>query len=227
MKAYNLENQTRAFNRAAAKLAKMAIAGKGYVAASIGPTGKIVEVEGGEVSTSQMYEVFKEQALALAEGGADAICIETMWSTWEAEQAVRAVKENTGLPAICTFTFDAGAKGFRTTMGVKPERAARAMVDAGADVVGANCGNGIADMIEITRQMRAATPKTPILIQANAGRPVVENEQTVFKETPAYMASRVQELVTAGANIIGGCCGTTPQHIAALAAEVRRLAALR
>jgi 5-methyltetrahydrofolate--homocysteine methyltransferase len=225
LKAYGLDGQVAAFNRAAARLAKEAVAGKAYVAASVGPTGQMVEEEGGDVSAAQLYESFKAQVIALAEGGADAICVETMWSVQEAAQAIRAVKENTQLPAICTFTFEPGKRGFRTTMGVTPERAARAALDAGTDVVGANCGNGIANMIEITRQMRAAAPQTPILIQANAGLPVMENGETVFKETPEYMASRVAELIAAGANIIGGCCGTTPRHIAALAAEVKRLAA--
>ena len=225
LKAYGLADQAALFNRAAASLAKAAVAGKGYVAASVGPTGKIVEEEGGDVTAAQLYESFQEQVIALAEGGADAICVETMWSVQEAAQAIRAVKENTRLPAICTFTFEPGVKGFRTTMGVKPDRAVRAALEAGADMVGANCGNGIANMIEITRQMRATAPQTPILIHANAGLPVVENGETVFKETPEYMASRVAELIAAGANVIGGCCGTNPKHIAAMAAEARRLAA--
>jgi 5-methyltetrahydrofolate--homocysteine methyltransferase len=225
LKAYGLADQAAIFNRAAARLAKEAVAGKGYVAASVGPTGQIVEEEGGNVTAAQLYESFKEQVIALAEGGADAICVETMWSVQEATQAIRAVKENTQLPVICTFTFEPGVKGFRTTMGVKPDRAVRAALDAGADMVGANCGNGIANMIEITRQMRATVPQAPILIHANAGLPVVENGETVFKETPEYMASRIAELIAAGANVIGGCCGTNPNHIAAMAAEVRRLAA--
>jgi 5-methyltetrahydrofolate--homocysteine methyltransferase len=225
LKKYGLADQAAIFNRAAARLAKEAVAGKGYVAASVGPTGQIVEEEGGNVTAAQLYESFKEQVIALAEGGADAICVETMWSVQEATQAIRAVKENTQLPVICTFTFEPGVKGFRTTMGVKPDRAVRAALDAGADMVGANCGNGIANMIEITRQMRATVPQAPILIHANAGLPVVENGETVFKETPEYMASRVAELIAAGANVIGGCCGTNPNHIAAMAAEVRRLAA--
>jgi 5-methyltetrahydrofolate--homocysteine methyltransferase len=225
LKAYGLADQAAIFNRAAARLAKEAVSGKGYVAASVGPTGQMVEEEGGDVTAAQLYESFKEQVIALAEGGADAICVETMWSVQEATQAIRAVKENTPLPAICTFTFEPGVKGFRTTMGVKPDRAVRAALAAGADMVGANCGNGIANMIEITRQMRAIAPQTPILIHANAGLPVLENGETVFKETPEYMASRVAELIAAGANVIGGCCGTNPNHIAAMAAEVKRLAA--
>jgi 5-methyltetrahydrofolate--homocysteine methyltransferase len=222
LSAYGLADKVTEFNRAAAKAAKQAIEGKGYVAASVGPTGHIVEDEGGDVTAAQLYEAFREQVVALAEGGADAICVETMSSIQEAAQAIRAAKENTTLPVICTFTFEAGAKGFRTMMGVRPARAAEQALAAGADVVGANCGNGVANMIEIARQIRAAVPQTPILVHANAGAPVVENGKTLFKETPEYMASRVAELIQAGANIIGGCCGTNPDHIAATAAAVKR-----
>jgi 5-methyltetrahydrofolate--homocysteine methyltransferase len=208
-------------NLAAVALAKQAMAGKGYVAASVGPTGRIVEDEGGDVTPQDLYEAFKEQVMAFEEGGADALCIETMASLSEALQAIKAAKENTKFPVICTFTFEPGARGFRTMMGVTPERAAREAVAAGADIVGANCGNGIVNMIEITRQMRAAQPNTPILINANAGMPVLEGEKTVFKETPEFMASKVKDLIEAGAQIIGGCCGTTPEHIAAMARAIK------
>jgi 5-methyltetrahydrofolate--homocysteine methyltransferase len=217
LKAYGMGDRVAEFNSAASALARKAMGDKGFVAASIGPTGHIAEEEGGDVTAQDLYNAFKEQAMALAEGAADAICVETMSSLVEAVQAVKAAKENTSLPVICTFTFEPGARGFRTMMGLKPDRAAREAVAAGADIIGSNCGNGIANMIEITRQMRAAAPNTPILIHANAGAPVVENGKTVFKETPEYMASRVKELVEAGANIIGGCCGTNPGHIAAMA----------
>ena len=172
LKAYGLADKVGEFNRAAAKLAKQAMGANGYVAASVGPTGHIVDEEGGDVTSAQLYEAFKEQVMALAEGGADAICIETMSSVIEAEQAVKATAENTTLPVICTFTFEPGRKGFRTMMGVSPDRAAKAAAEAGANIVGANCGKGIANMIEITRQMRAAVPGVPILIHANAGPPV-------------------------------------------------------
>ncbi|MFZ0313504.1 MAG: homocysteine S-methyltransferase family protein [Candidatus Korobacteraceae bacterium] len=223
LKSYGLADQVHEINRAAAKLAKNIIGDKGYVAASVGPTGHIVIEEGGDTTAEQLYEAFKAQVVALAEGGADAICVETMSSVVEAEQAIKATKENTNLPVICTFAFEPGIKGFRTMMGVKPERAAKAAAAAGADVIGANCGMGISNMIEITRQMRAAVPNVPILIHANAGPPVVENGKTVFKETPELMASFVPELVQAGANIIGGCCGTTPAHITAVAKAARAL----
>lgn len=214
---FGLDKQVDEMNKASARLAKEAMGTRGYVAASVGPTGQIVEDEGGDVSEEDLYQAFVQQVVALAEGGADALCIETMSSVTEAVQAIKAAKAHTNLPIICTFTFEPGARGFRTMMGVTPTRAAEEAVEAGADIIGANCGNGIANMIEVTRELRAAAPNTPILIHANAGMPVFENGKTVFKETPSDMAGRVQELIAAGANIIGGCCGTTPEHIAAMA----------
>lgn len=216
-KEYGLEDKVVEMNKAAAKLAKEAMGDNGYVAASVGPTGQIPYDEGGNASDEDLYNSFKQQVMALAEGGADALCLETMMSVMEAKQAIKAAKENTNLPIICTFTFEPGARGFRTMMGADPATAAKAAVEAGADIVGANCGNGIANMIEITKEIRAALPDTPILIHANAGMPVFEDGKTVFKDTPADMAARVKELIAAGANIIGGCCGTGPAHIAAMA----------
>jgi len=205
------------FNEAAAKIAKKAMGEKGYVAASVGPTGQILQDEGGDATEQQLYQAFKEQVTALERGGADALCIETSLSVLEMAQAVKAARENTKFPVIVTFTFEPGARGFRTMMGVDPAKAAMEAVAAGADVIGANCGTGIVKMIEITKQMRAAAPDTPILVQANAGLPALEDGMTVFKESPDDMASHVKELIDAGANIIGGCCGTTPAHIAAMA----------
>ena len=220
-KEFGFEDKVAEMNKAAATIAKKAMGSKGYVAASVGPTGQIAYDEGGEATEEEFYNAFKEQVIALEEGGADAICIETMMSIIEAVQAVKAAKENTNLPVICTFTFEKGARGFRTMMGADPASAAKAVSDAGADVVGANCGNGIENMIEITKEIRAALPHTPILIQTNAGVPVLEDGKTVFKSTPGEMAARVPELIEAGANIIGGCCGTNPDHIAAMAKIVK------
>ncbi|HEY3379488.1 MAG TPA: homocysteine S-methyltransferase family protein [Armatimonadota bacterium] len=214
---FGLADKVDEFNTASARLAKDAMGNKGYVAASVGPTGQITEDEGGDVTEEDLYNAFKQQVVALAAGGADALCIETMSSISEAVQAIKASKDNTTLPVIVTFTFEPGANGFRTMMGVSPTRAAEEAVEAGADIIGANCGNGIANMIQITKELHAAAPTTPILIHANAGMPVFEDGNTVFKETPSDMAGRVKELIDAGANIIGGCCGTTPEHIAAMA----------
>ncbi len=217
LQAYGLADKVREFNRAAATLARQAMGKRGYVAGSVGPTGHLATEEYGNVSSGQLYEAFMGQVTALAEGGADVICIETMSSLVEAVQAIKAAKESTNLPVICTFTFDQKPRGFFTMMGVTPEQAAETAASAGADIVGANCGNGIANMIQISKRMRAALPKVPIIIQANAGMPKVENGKTVFQETPEYMAVQVKELIKSGANIIGGCCGTTPEHIAAMA----------
>lgn len=219
--AYGLRDRTHEINRAAAALAKQAMGERGYVAASVGPTGHIAEDEGGDTDPAAFYQAFKEQVVALAEGGADAICVETMSSLIEAAEAVRAVKENTSLPVLCTFTFELGPRGFFTMMGVNPQQAATEMAALGADVIGANCGNGIVNMIEIVKLMKAAAPDRPILVHANAGMPEVENGKTVFKETPEFMAARTRELIAAGARIVGGCCGTTPEHIAAMARAAR------
>ncbi len=214
---FGLADQVDAFNRAAARLAKDAMGDLGYVVASVGPTGEIAEDEGGDASEADLYAAFAAQVRALEAGGADAVNIETMSSLIEATLGIRAAKEHTRLVVICSFTFEAGARGFRTMMGVDPARAAKEALAAGADIIGANCGNGIAGLIEVTRQLRAAVPDTPLIIQPNAGVPEREHGVTVFKETPEQMAARVPELLQAGANIIGGCCGTTPSHIAALA----------
>ncbi len=217
LRPFRLGEQVAEMNRAAVALAKAGIGDRGFVAGSIGPTGHVLVQEGGDVSTEHVYEAFKEQCLAQAEAGADFILVETMSSLHEALQAVRAAKENTAVPVGCTFTFQKGPKGFRTMMGLRPDRAAREAVQAGAQIVGANCSNGIDDMVEVANEMRAACPDVPILIQPNAGPPVLEDGKTVFKHTPDYMASRLPELIEAGVNIVGGCCGTTPAHIAAMA----------
>lgn len=221
LKEFGLADKVQEFNKAAVTLAKQAAEGKGYVAASVGPTGQIVEDEGGDVTEEQLYDAYKDQMIAIEAGGADAVCIETMSSVTEACQAIKAAKDNTSLLVICTMTYEPGARGFRTMMGVTPERAAQETIEAGADIIGANCGNGIENMVQITKQLRAAAPDCPILIHANAGMPVLENGKAVFKATPEDMAAVVPELIAAGANIIGGCCGTTPKHIAAIASAAK------
>jgi 5-methyltetrahydrofolate--homocysteine methyltransferase len=178
----------------------------------------------GEITENDMYEAFREQALALSDGGADAICIETMSAIDEAELAIRACREHTGCEVLATFTFEKNTRGeYRTMMGVSPAEAAQAAIAAGAHVVGTNCGNGMARMVEIVAEIRAACPDIPILVHANAGLPRHENGRDIFPDTPSDMAALVKPLVSAGANIIGGCCGTTPAHIAAIKTAVAGL----
>jgi 5-methyltetrahydrofolate--homocysteine methyltransferase len=178
----------------------------------------------GDVTEAELYEAFKEQALAFEAGGADAVCIETMSAADEAVIAIKAAKENTKLEVICTFTFELTPQGaYRSMMGLAPADAARQAAAAGADVIGTNCGNGMARMVDIVKEMREAVPGLPILVHANAGLPQNVNGATVFPETPEMMAALVPALVGAGADIVGGCCGTTPEHIKAIKEAVAKL----
>ena len=215
---YGLKARVAEINQAAVRLSAEAAAEAGgdkWVIASVGPTGKMLVM--GDVTEEELYNSFKEQVVALEKGGADAICIETMSALDEAGLAVKAVKENTGCEVIVTFTFERTVNGdYRTMMGVSPEQAAEGMIAAGADIIGTNCGNGIERMIDIVKAMRAVAPNTPILVHANAGLPQNVDGVDTFPETPEDMALQVGGLVEAGANIIGGCCGTTPAHIQAM-----------
>ena len=219
---YGLSERTAEINVAAAAISREAAGENHWVIASIGPTGQMTAM--GDVTEEDLYAAFKEQSVALESGGADALCIETMSALDEASAAVRAARENTSCEVICTFTFEKTLQGsFRTMMGVSPTDAATLALAAGAHVIGANCGNGMERMIEIVREMRAAAPQTPILVHANAGLPKNVDGADVFPESPSDMAGRVAALVAAGANIIGGCCGTTPAHIAAIKSAVDAL----
>jgi len=224
LKGYGFEGRVREFAHAAVTLALEGASGKAFVAASVGPTGLGHLLEPfGDVQPDQILTAFREQISALAEAGAQALCIETMMSLEEAALAIQAAKECCDLPIMATMTFEKGARGYRTMMGISPTQAAQELPARGAHVIGANCGNGIAEMVEITAEMRQAAPNVPILIHANAGVPTLQDGVTVFRETPEDMASRVPDLVKAGANIVGGCCGTTPDHIRAIAEAVQRL----
>ena len=191
-----------------------------FVVASVGPTGEFLEPLG-PVSEPEMYEAFVEQVKALEAGGADGVVVETMTAVEEATLAVRAARENTDLVVMATMVFDKGPRGFFTMMGVTPERAVHSMEEAGAHVVGSNCGNGIDNMVDIARRMRGETDGF-MLIHSNAGIPALMGGQIVYPESPEYMAERFKELAELGVNIIGGCCGTGPEHIRALAAAVGR-----
>ena len=218
---FGLADKASEINEAAARASREALRGatNKFVIASIGPTGKMLIME--DVTENELYDAFAEQATALERGGADAICIETMTDVGEAVAAIKAARENTSLEIIATFTFDRSQRGtYRTMMGISPERAAAAALEAGADITGANCGNGIEQMVDIAREMKAAFPDALLLVHANAGSPVNVDGRDIFPETPDVMASHVHKLLDAGTNVIGGCCGTTPAHIAAIRAAV-------
>ena len=211
MEKFGLADKVFELNKAAAEISRKA-AGDKFVLGSVGPTGKILMM--GDVTEEELYEAFKEQAMGLEAGGADAIMIETMSDLDEARLAIRAAKENTNCEIFCTMTFEKTVTGeFRSMMGVSPTEMVQTLIDAGAELLGANCGNGIAGMVGIVEEIRKANPEIPILVHANAGMPVYRDGETVFPEKPEEMAALVSKIIAAGANVIGGCCGTTPDHI--------------
>ncbi len=219
---FGLADRAAELNEAAAALTRKVVGSDKHVFASVGPTGKILMM--GDVTEEEIYDAFAEQAVALEKGGADACCIETFTALDEACLAVRAAKDNTSLEVICTFTFDKLADGsYRTMMGVSPAEMAVTILEAGAGIIGTNCGQGSEGMIQIVRELRAAAADAPIIVQANAGLPVRVNDADTFPETPEMMAARVPDLIAAGANIIGGCCGTTPDHIREIVRATRGL----
>ncbi len=219
-KKYGHGDKVAEFNRLAAEHARSQAPEGAFVAGSVGPTGEFLEPLG-PVTATEMYEAFVEQVTALEAGGADAVVVETMTAVEEAELAVRAARENTALVVMATMVFDKGPRGFFTMMGVTPKRAVHTMRDAGAHVVGSNCGNGIDNMVDIARRMRAETDGY-LLIHSNAGIPAMKNGVIVYPESPDYMAERFKVLADLGVNIVGGCCGTGPEHIRALGAALGR-----
>lgn len=219
---YGLADKAAEINKAAASISRKAAGDDKWVIASVGPTGKMLLM--GDVTEQQLYDGFRQQAVALEEGGADAICVETMSAEDEAVIAIKAARENTQCEVICTFTFEKTTQGdYRTMMGLEPKQAIASAIEAGADIVGTNCGNGIEGMIDIVKTIREVTKDKPILVHANAGLPENVDGVDVFPETPEQMAGQIETIVKAGANIVGGCCGTTPEHITAIKDAVKAL----
>jgi methionine synthase I (cobalamin-dependent) len=201
-------------NRAGVVLSRRAAGEKALVFASIGPTGKILV--SGEVTSEQVGAAFAAQAASLAAAGADALLIETMSDIEEARLAVAAARR-TGLPVLASFAFDTGKNKDRTMMGATPEAVAAAMVEAGADAVGANCGVGVEYAVPICQRLRAACD-LPLWIKPNAGLPTVEGAAIHYATSAEHFASYYAALRDAGASFIGGCCGSTPEFIRALVA---------
>lgn len=209
---YGFADRAAEINRAGAVISKRAAREKAKVFASMGPTGKMLM--SGETTEDELAAAFQEQAAALAEGGVDGIVIETMSDPVEARIAVQAAKA-TGLPVVGCMVFDSGKNKDRTMMGTTPEQAAEILAGAGADVIGANCGQGIAGFVPICGRLKAAGG-LPVWIKANAGKPEVVDGRIVYHTTPEEFASYVPQLVEAGASFLGGCCGTGPDFIRAV-----------
>lgn len=212
---YGLEGQTWELNQVGAELAKSQAHTNAVIIGSMGPSGKMLCME--EIEEETLYEDYKQQALALKQGGVDLICFETMMDPEEAMIGIDAVVENTNLPVACTFTFEKTVKGeYRTIFGATPSQVVELAIEHHANIVGTNCGNGMAQMADIVREMRTVSKEIPILVHANAGLPVVVDGAVKYLDTPEKMAEEAVSVLEAGANIIGGCCGTTPSHIAKL-----------
>jgi len=220
--AYGLDGRTEEVNVRAVAGVRRAVGDRAYVCASCGPSGRILEPYG-DASTEQVSDSFRRQMKALLAEGVDLICVETMTDLSEAVLAVQAARSfSASVPVCATMTFDPTPRGFFTIMGTSIEQATRGLAAAGADVIGANCGNGIENMISIAREFLKHTT-LPVIIQSNAGIPKLKDGVPVFPESPEIMAEKGRELPAIGVKILGGCCGTTPGHIAAMRAMIDSL----
>jgi 5-methyltetrahydrofolate--homocysteine methyltransferase len=218
---YGLQDRLDEITRNAVRAVRGVIGGYALLSGSCGPCGGLLEPHG-DLSAARVYESFKWQIWCLIHNGVDVICVETMTDLQEAILAIKAAKEiDSKFPVMATMTFDATPRGFFTIMGVTIEQACKGLADAGADVIGSNCGNGIENMISIAAEFKKHT-ELPLIIQSNAGLPAMVDGELVYPETPKFMADKSRQLLDIGVNIIGGCCGTTPEHIEAIARVVAR-----
>ncbi len=212
---YHLAARMEEINRAAVGAVRQVAGARANVAACCGPSGRLLKPYG-DAEPEDVYDSYVKQMECLVDAGVDCFCIETMTDLTEASLAVRAAKAvSPAVPVTATMTFDPTPKGFYTIMGVTIEQAAAGLQEAGADVVGSNCGNGIEHMIQIARAFRKSSD-LPLIIQSNAGLPETRDGVSVYPETPEFMADKARELLDIGVSIIGGCCGTTPEHIRAI-----------
>jgi len=205
-------------NKAGVALSREAAGKDALVFASLGPSGKLLM--NGDVNEDELLAAFTEQAEALASAGPDALVIETMQDLAEAKLAIAAAR-TTGLPVVASMVFDSGKEKDRTMMGTTPEQAAAGLAKAGADVVGANCGQGIAGFVAICARLKAAAEGRPVWIKANAGLPQMRDGKAFYATTPAEFAGHVPAVLAAGASFIGGCCGTAPAFIREIARLLR------
>jgi methionine synthase I (cobalamin-dependent) len=218
MAAYGLSDKVVQINQAGGTISRRAAGKRALVFGSIGPSGKMLFA--GQATEAELHGAFIEQAQALADSGVDALVIETMADLEEAKLAVAAAR-TIGLPVVACTVFDSGKDKDRIMTGRTPEQVAQELTAAGADVVGANCGQGIASYLAICRRLRTATDR-PIWIKANAGVPRIVGDKVVYETSAEQFAEYGPQLVAAGASFIGGCCGTGPDYIRALKQRIGR-----
>jgi 5-methyltetrahydrofolate--homocysteine methyltransferase len=205
-------------NRRAAELAREAVGPEILVAGSLGPTGQLCEPLG-TLSHDEAADAYAEQAEALAEGGADLLVLETMFCPVEAGAAIDGVRRGTGLPFVLTFSFD---RGTRTMMGTTTAEVVALAAESGAVAVGANCGTSLEAMSAIVAELSAAAPGLPLWVKPNAGLPRMTGDSSVYDVTPEQLGEAARGYVEAGARVVGGCCGSTPEHVRAIVEAIRR-----
>jgi len=216
---YGLADRTEELNRKAAENARAAAGPDRHAAGSLGPTGEFIEPYG-TLKYDELVNAFAEQVAALEAGGVDIICVETMADLNEAKAGIEAARAKTNCIVFASMTFNPDKNGYRTMMGVDPTTAARSLEEYGADVIGANCGAGPEDMLEILKEMSRATSK-PLFAKPNAGVPRLEGGETIYPEGPRGMSEKMRPLIDLGAKILGGCSGTTPEHLSEIARLVK------
>ena len=216
--AHGLAARLEELNTAAVDIARQACPAGRFVAGDMGPTGKMLRPLG-DLTSEAALEVFARQAAALTGAGVDLIIIETMFALDEALAAVTAARQTGDVPVLASMTFNQTPRGFFTLMGEDVGRCAAALEQAGAHMLGINCSLGSREMVQLTTALRSSTA-LPILVQPNAGNPVARGGTTVYEQTPAAFARDIARIRTAGADMVGGCCGTTPEFIRAVAEEM-------
>jgi len=220
LKTAGLEDKLLMINVQAVEAARAACPAEGFVAGNIGPTGQLI-APAGALSPEEAQEVFEEQARVLVSAEVDLFSLETFFDLEEAKAAVAGVRQASDLPVIASMTFRRTRRGYFTINGVTPEAAAAGLLEAGADVVGANCTIGPADMKDLARAFRQATD-APLIFQPNAGNPRLVEGKEVYEQNAEEFAREALPLKEAGANILGACCGSTPEFIRRLAEKVER-----
>lgn len=221
LKLHNLDGRVAELNHAAAQLARRAADNASHlvvVAGSMGPTGELMEPMG-TMTFDQAVEAFAEQAAALAEGGVDLLWVETMSDLEELRAAVQGARSVSDLPVAASMTFDTNR---HTMMGVSPQQAVRALRELDLVAMGANCGNGPAEIEDVINAMIAEAPDLPLIAKSNAGIPrLVGGSELIYDGTPMVMAGYAHRVRALGAQLIGGCCGSTPDHLRAMSAALK------
>ena len=224
LKKFNQQHQLKEINQQGVKLAREAVnrhrdkhAKDSFVAASIGPTGEILE-PCGMLKNTEAYQGYQEQIKVIANANVDLVVLETFYNLDEIKIALKAVKENSNLAVFASMSFD---ESLKTIYGISPEKAVEELFEEGADGVGANCGSGPEVLYQVLSRMRNITD-APLLVEPNAGIPYLEENKVIYPASPQKMAEYAVKFVHLGVNIIGGCCGTTPEHIKAMAREIKK-----